>query len=247
MAMPETVIIAALKQEMMPLLRDPTFSWKENPRLHALNGAWETDHAAVVCGGIGARAAARATEDAVREYHPAQLISAGLAGALVSRLHVADIVRPAAVVNSGTGERYDIAGGEGVLVTASEVAGEHGKRLLAHHFHADSADMEAASVAAVAQRHGVPFKVVKSISDEYDFDMPDLNAFITADGRFQTARFSLFLVAHPRLWPLVRQLARNSKAASVQLCRELRNLILQDTTTRDCEPAARPRESQPAR
>jgi adenosylhomocysteine nucleosidase len=245
--MPETVIIAALKQEMMPLLCDPIFSWKENPRLHALNGAWETDRAAVVCGGIGANAAARATEDAIREYHPARVISAGLAGALVPGLHVGDILRPSTVVNSSTGERYQIPGGEGVLVTASEVAGEHGKRLLARHFHADSADMEAASVAAVALKHGVPFAIVKSISDEYDFDMPDLNAFITSDGRFQTARFSAYLIAHPRLWPLVRQLARNSKAASVQLCRELRNLILQDTTTNDCETAGRPRESQPAR
>lgn len=231
----------------MPLLCDPTFSWKENPRLKALNGAWENDRAAVVCGGIGASAAARATEDAILEYHPARIISAGLAGALVSRLHVAQVVHPATVVNSSTGERYQIEGGEGVLVTTSEVAGEHGKRLLAGHFHADAADMEAASVAAVAQIHGIPFAVVKSISDEHDFNMPDLNAFITSDGRFQTARFSVYLIAHPRLWPLVRHLARNSKAASVQLCRELRNLILQDTTANDCEPAGRPRESQPAR
>jgi adenosylhomocysteine nucleosidase len=176
--------------------------------------------------------------------HPEAIVSAGLAGALVPGFHVANVVRPSSVVNSSTGQSFDAHGNNGVLVTASEVAGEEGKRLLARHFSADCADMEAAAVADVAQTHGIPFTAVKSISDEYDFEMPDLNGFIASDGRFQTRRFALFILTRPRLWPAVRQLARNSRLASLELCRELRNLILKDTAKTDSE-AGRPRESQP--
>ena len=107
--------------------------------------------------------------------------------------------------------------------------------------------MEAAAVAAVAEQHQIEFAAVKSISDEYDFDMPDINDFISADGRFETRRFGMHVVTHPRLWPVVRQLARSSRQASVELCRELRNIILQDTITSPTEQAGAPRESQPAR
>jgi adenosylhomocysteine nucleosidase len=247
MGMPRVVIIAAMKQEVTPLLHDATFSWKPYPRLTIGLGTWRSDRAALVCGGIGLKAAGEATEQAIREFSPSLVISAGLAGALVPELHVATIVRPECVVNSSTGARHSVLGGHGTLVTATGVAGEHGKRLLARHFEAQSADMEAAAVAAVAQSHGKLFAVIKSISDEYDFDMPDLNAFITAEGRFETRRFGLFVATRPRLWPVVRQLAHNSKLASVELCRELRNVILEDQTTNSTAPARRSRESQATR
>jgi adenosylhomocysteine nucleosidase len=241
------VIIAALKQEMMPLLHDPTFSWRATSLIDVPYGAWESTNAVLICGGIGAKAATFATEQAVRHFHPANFISAGLAGALVPGLHVAQVIYPACVVNPSTGQRFAVPGGHGTLVTASEVAGAEGKRLLARHFDAECADMEAAAVAAIAEQNGIGFSALKSISDEYDFEMPDLNAFITSEGRFQTRRFATSMIARPRMWAVVRQLARNSRVASVELCRELRNLILQDTATNGPEPAGRPRESQPAR
>jgi adenosylhomocysteine nucleosidase len=245
--MPNIVIIAAMKQEVAPLLRDPALAWKPYSKLHIGPGTWHNDRAALICGGIGLKAAAAATEAALSEFSPALVISAGLAGALVPGLHVGAVLRPECIVNSSTGERYQVLGGQGTLVTASGVAGEHGKRLLARHFSSESADMEAAAVAALAQRHGRMFVALKSISDEYDFDMPDLNPFITTDGRFETRRFLIWLATRPRQWPAIRQLARNSKVASVELCRELRNLILDDQSTSQADQTGRPRESQPAR
>jgi adenosylhomocysteine nucleosidase len=244
--MPSIVIIAAMKQEVAPLLHDSAFSWKPSTRITTGFGAWTSDRVALVCGGIGAKAATLATSRAIEEFSPALVISAGLAGALVPELHVAHVVRAACIVSSSTGARYAVLGGEGTLVTASGVAGVEGKRLLARHFNAESADMEAAHVAEVAQGHGISFAAVKSISDEYDFNMPDLNGFITAEGRFETRRFGLFIATRPRLWPVVRQLARNSRLASVELCRELRNLILQDPVKNHIEQG-HPRESQPAK
>src|SRR5690242_15138222 len=162
-AMPSIVIIAAMKQEVAPLLHDATFSWKPNARITTGFGAWTSDRVALVCGGIGAKAATTATERAIEQFSPTLVISAGLAGALVPGLHVAQVVHPALVVSSSTGTRYTVLGGEGTLVTASGVAGAEGKRLLARHFNAEAADMEAAFVAQVAQRRGKLFAAVKSV------------------------------------------------------------------------------------
>ncbi len=40
--------------------------------------------------------------------------------------------------------------------------------------------MEAAAVAAAARAHGIAFRAVKAISDELDFEMPEMARFIDA-------------------------------------------------------------------
>jgi adenosylhomocysteine nucleosidase len=245
--MSKTVIIAAMKQEIAPLLQDRTFVWRANSRVHAVNGAWDSATVALVCGGVGHKPAFTATLSAIQEFQPTLVVSAGLAGALVPGLHVAQVLRPATVVSSTSGDIFQIANGRGKLVTASGVAGEEGKRLLARHFSADAADMEAAAVAAAARQHGIEFAAVKAISDDHQFEMPPLDDFISADGRFLQRRFAIYLLVRPRLWPAVRQLAANSKIASLELCRELRNLIQQHSSSTQELHAGRPRESQPTR
>ena len=73
-------IIAAMEREVGPLIR----SWKvrmmeQGGRRYRL---FENGEAALVCGGIGAEAARRATEAVIREVNPARVISVGFAGAL---------------------------------------------------------------------------------------------------------------------------------------------------------------------
>ena len=78
--MSRIAIIAAMEREVRPLIR----SWKvrmieHSGRRHRL---FEKGDAALICGGIGAEAARRATEAVIREVNPARVISVGFAGAL---------------------------------------------------------------------------------------------------------------------------------------------------------------------
>jgi adenosylhomocysteine nucleosidase len=172
----------------------------------------------VVCGGIGTDAARRAAEAVIALYHPERVRSVGFAGALDAGLHVGDVIEPGVVIDARDGSRVFVAGADNQksVVTYMSVAGIQQKTTLAHAFGASAVDMEAAAVAAAAAAHGIGFSATKVISDELNFEIPDMDRFIDSRGRFKTASFALFITPRPWLWNRIAHLARNSgKAARV--------------------------------
>src|SRR5258708_15398035 len=84
--------------------------------------------------------------------------------------------------------------------------------------------MEAAGVAAAARAHNVKFGAIKVISDESNFEMPQMARFIDPQGGFRTASFALFVTLRPRLWARVVTLASNSRKAARALGKHLERL-----------------------
>jgi adenosylhomocysteine nucleosidase len=216
MDMPKVAIVAALEREVLPLVRN----WRNTEREHSGRSFrfFENGEIVVVCGGIGAEAARRATEAAIALYAPALIYSVGFAGALGPGLKIGEIVVPRRVVNAGDGSSVDIETGEGVLVSFGSVASPEQKAKLGASFGAQAVDMEAAAVAQAAQARGVRFAAVKAISDQSHFALPAMDNFIAPGGRFRTWKFTLFVLVRPWLYKSVVKLARNSNQASHALC-----------------------------
>ena len=233
--MPNIVIIAALEREIKPLVRRWRSAQSSDSASHLI---FESDYAVVVCGGIGPEAARHAAEAAVARYSPKVLISAGIAGAVTSELRVGDTIFPATVIDASDSSRHTsaiqhapIAGNplaKTTLVSYPEIAGAEQKQKLGNAYAAHAIDMEAASVARVADTHGIRFVAVKTISDEMNFEMPDFARFIRG-GEFRTAAFAVHVAVRPRLWLKVARLARNTKLASENLCAWLRESALTNT------------------
>ncbi len=221
-------LVSAIKEEIAPLVR----GWKAREIQHDGRSYpfFETEDSGTgrvvaVCSGIGAEQGRRATEAVIQEVWPAMLISVGIAGALDSSLKVADLVEPRVVVNSADGSRTDTGRGNGVVVSATAVAGPEQKRRLASAYGAMAVDMEGASVAMGAQAHGIEFAALKSISDELDFAMPPINEFVSVEGKFRHARFAVHVAVRPWLWRRTIALARNSSRASRALCGALADYL----------------------
>jgi len=212
-------IIAALEREVRPLIKD----WRIVKREYEGRrfNFFERDGTVVACGGIGAEAARRAAEATFNFYHPALILSVGFAGALDPTLKVGNIFQPRFVINANDGSRVEASSGAGTLLTISGVAGTEQKAKYLKDYGAAAIDMEAAAVARAGQSHSIPFMAVKAISDEYNFDLPPMDGFVTPDGRFRTASFTAFIVIRPWLWVGTMRLARNSEKASRALCRLL--------------------------
>jgi adenosylhomocysteine nucleosidase len=214
--MPRLAIVAALEREVRPLVK----SWRVSDRKH--DGRrfrfFENGNVVLVCGGIGAAAARRASEAVIAIFDPKIVCSAGFAGALDPKLRVGDLVRPTSVINAGDSSRTLVEGGKGVLVSFGSVASPAQKSKLRESFAADAVDMEAAAVARSAEARGKEFTVVKAVSDEIDFDFPAMERFVDAGGQFSQSRFAWYAVIRPWLWPRVLRLARNSNRASRALC-----------------------------
>lgn len=237
--MTRIVIIAALEREVKPLVKH----WRSDRPLDDGRTLtfYESDYAAVVCGGIGPDAAGRAAEVAITKYSPQVLISAGIAGALTPELHVGETIFPVMVIDASDSSRVETAIkntpiattplARTVLVSTAEIASAEQKQKFGKAYAAHAVDMEAASVARVAEAHGIRFLAIKAISDEMDFELPDISRFIQ-NGNLRTPAFVIYMAIRPWLWLKVARLARNTKLASENLCAWLRESALTNTIVR---------------
>lgn len=226
MSKAKIAIIAAMEREVKPLIR----SWQVRTVEHdgRRYRVFENGEAALVCGGIGAEAARRATEAVIQEVSPERVLSVGFAGALDGSLHVGQVLEPRLVINAADGARTEVASGTGTLVSARVVADKDEKGRLAKAYGASAVDMEAAAVAQGAQARGVRFGALKAISDAANFRLPAMDRFVAADGSFQSVRFAFHAALRPWLWGSTMALSRNTAKASHALCNALMQYLGRD-------------------
>jgi adenosylhomocysteine nucleosidase len=139
----------------------------------------------IVESGVGQKAAARATAEAIRFYQPRWVISAGFAGGLTDELRRGHIVMADEIANlSGQKitvelqvDRQSIAASKGLhvgrLLTVDSILREPAeRRQVAQDHQAIACDMESFAVADVCRQHGVPLMAVRVISDAVDDELP---------------------------------------------------------------------------
>jgi adenosylhomocysteine nucleosidase len=153
------------------------------------------------------------------------VISAGFAGALTVDLKVGDVVVPSRVIDAGDGSRVETGSGSGGLVSVAEMAAVARKGILGAKYDALAVDMEAAAVAKAAGLRSVRFGAVKAISDELDFEIPQVEGSVDSEGGFHAGRFLAGVAVRPWVWGRVVRMARNSSLASRNLSEALRAKI----------------------
>jgi adenosylhomocysteine nucleosidase len=209
-------IVAAMEREVWQLVKHWTVTEREFDGIEFR--FFENNRAVLVCGGIGAEAARRASEALIQLYHPIAVESVGFAGALDPALEVGTVLGVRHVIDGKDGSRKDAAIGYWTLLTVSQISDVAEKAKLAAAYGAHAVDMEAAAVGHAAEAHGLPFRALKVISDGYDFAMPCLPQFVDGKGNFRSTEFLVFAAVRPWLWARVFRLAKNSAKARTALC-----------------------------
>lgn len=213
-------IIAALPREVKPLVR----GWRQ----HQLPGkvhAYTNDFAVVVCAGMGAARVTLAAQTAMSLKPVTALLSVGLAGACDPSLAVGEVVKAGIVVDTQSGERFTDSQFRQVLVSTPAIASVREKERLNASYGAAAVDMEAATVARIAQAHGLAFHAIKAISDDATFELHEVARFATPDGQFREMAFAAHAALRPQLWRRLIQLARNSNRAINALTTELESQL----------------------
>ncbi len=211
-------IIAAMPGELKPLVRNV-------PKLPVVRKSgismwqWERGDLEVVavCAGMGAAAARRAFTAAEHTGSLDEVLSIGWAGALTDAAKVGECYIPSEVIDAQTGERFELGSAGERCVTTVRVADAAEKRRLAATYGAKLVDMEAATVARLAQMRGIPMRCFKAVSDGVDAELPDLNQYIDAHGKLRMAGFLAAVATRPRSWGALLQLGRNSAKAATSL------------------------------
>lgn len=226
MTSPRLAIIAALPREIRGLVGRSKPDEELRVRGITLHRVQE---AVVVVAGMGTDRATLAFEAALREGSIAEVISVGLAGACTPRLRAGDVGEAGTVVDVMTGERFVTAAADDdlLLATTQGIAGVREKARLAASYGAAMVDMEAATLARLAQAHGMRFRAIKGISDEHDFELASLGRFTGPRGEFRTAAFALHTALRPNEWRMAARLGRDSHRALAALTARLLETMAQ--------------------
>jgi len=214
-------ILAALPEEAFPLGFPPHTPQGEIVEL--ANGV-------LLCvSGMGA-GQARTAGQRLLERGANALLSWGTAAALDNRLRPGHVLLPATVLDA-----------DRLVVTVSHQWHEQLREQFSHYFSvctrplveadqiltlpaqkrelfersgAACADMESAALGKVAGQAGVPFVVIRTISDTANMTLPVwISRNVDTSGRLQTSALVLSLLIHPLDWPRVIRLAHGFNVA----------------------------------
>jgi adenosylhomocysteine nucleosidase len=154
------------------------------------------------------------------------LVSTGLAGGCDPALPVGSLVHAATVVDAQSGARFSGLGGAATVVTTHSIASVQEKQRLFASYGAAAVDMEAATVARLAQMHGLNFRAIKAVSDAHDFELSALSRFASPHGHFRTGAFALHTALRPRSWRHAMKLGAGSQRALRSLTETLKEIAL---------------------
>jgi hypothetical protein len=85
--------------------------------------------------------------------------------------------------------------------------------------------MESYTVARVASAHGLPFAVLRAVSDDARHALPPAAAFaLNKEGRVDYSAVLLSLLDEPSQWRALIRTARDTNRAMKALCRRVENL-----------------------
>ena len=181
--------------------------------------------------GVAGAGAARLFEERLgTSEQPEMVVSAGLAGALVSELSVGDIV-----VGEDSDEAFlrKLPKGAGKARTMGKIhtvdaiaATAKEKTDLGKQTGAIMCDMESARIAGICHREGIPFAAVRAVSDTMAFDMPVPPAYLAdpKTGKPDVLRLLGALITRPTRIPAFVQMIRDASRARRMLHHFLSNL-----------------------
>jgi adenosylhomocysteine nucleosidase len=169
--------------------------------------------------GVGTRAAVEATERLLRSVSVPLVVVVGIAGASAPHLRVGDVVVPETVIHGpsdapytstalgGTDRMGTILTSDDLLVDAEAVAALHRRGITAM-------DMETGAIAAVCDRHGVPWTAFRAISDTIDRPVDkDVMTMLSRDGTPNVGAALRFIARRPHRIPHLVSMARDSTRA----------------------------------
>ncbi len=156
----------------------------------------------VCISGVGRKAASQAADRLVASGAK-ELVSMGFCGALVSELHVGDLIT------------------DRIMTVDHPARTPEERRALTQRANALAVDMETQAVIESGTRRGVPIRVLRVVSDEFE---DDLTPLFGSDGKFSAWQMALRLL-NPKVWPLAWKLKQQSQLARARLADRLESFL----------------------
>jgi len=194
---------------------------------------WLREAGFMVQAGGGTPHGAQRAAEALVKAGAQGLISFGLAGGLKPGLMPGSILVPPAVIEGTSTYICDfklmefLGGSTGAPVLAGQkiAATAHEKALLYRRSHPDAIDLESGAVARVAAEKGLPFAVLRAVTDPAELDLPPAAMVaLKDDGSVDLGKVLLAVLKQPRQIPGLIALGKDAKAARAALIARVKTL-----------------------
>lgn len=189
--------------------------------LRAFTRRWRGDGVATGLLGIGTAAARRSTDRLLAEHRPASVLVIGVAGGIGPTTAIGDLVVPATVLDAATGSTFEPAPvpgrpASGTLHTSDELVVDPAAVAALVARGVVALDMETAAVAAVCEAAGVPWSVLRGISDHADAELidPAVLRLMDPTGAPRPAAVARYVLANPGRIPHLVRLGKGLGAAA---------------------------------
>lgn len=227
-------IIAAMEEELTPLTRRVADAQRTRQgSLSVVSGRLAEREVVLAATGEGRAAAHQGLKQLLEGHEVTALLAVGIAGALSPDLSAGQLVAVGSISNHDReepkpdtfwlGRALSIAGTvAGSALCQNEIAIDpQGKKELwqsAGRQEHQVVDLESASWAQVAAEHGIPYLVVRAVSDTAEEKLPlDFNAFRGRDGRLDRGKIARHILLHPGLLSDLKQLWERVKRCADDL------------------------------
>jgi adenosylhomocysteine nucleosidase len=176
--------------------------------------------AVAIVTGMGTRLATEGSERLLDAITPCHVLVVGITGAVDEDTPIGTVIRPARVIDHATGREHHhqpLGPGEAhgalwttdVITPASELPALRARGVVA-------LDMETAAIAQACEARGVPWTVVRAISDRATDGTVDDDVFhlARADGRPDPAAVARYFARHPGRIPGLLRMGRDASLAA---------------------------------
>jgi adenosylhomocysteine nucleosidase len=204
------LVVAAMRSEMKAFLQRHRSGDRES-------GA---DVATGVLG-IGTTLARAATERLIDESAPDHVLVVGVAGGIGPTTAIGDLVVPEVVLDGATGAEHRPASidgftNRGTLHTADELIVEPPRIAALVDRGVVALDMETAAVASVCERRGIPWSVLRGISDHADAELidPAILGLMGPEGEARPGAVARYVATHPHRLAHLARLSKGLHAAT---------------------------------
>lgn len=209
-------ILTAMPIELRPVVRGLKLERSGDDYTGKLGG---TDIVATTMG-MGMTGATRTTERLLADGGVDRVLVVGICGGLDEKVPIGTVLHPEVLIDGVAGTEYKSPAWapltlSGRLATFDDIDVE--LQMLPQLIQAgvNAVDMETAAVAAVCERHDVPYAVFRAISDYATDGSVDsaIATMIRPDGSTDVVATIRYIATHPWRIPVLMRLARGAQTA----------------------------------
>ena len=215
-----TAFVFAMPMELQPLSRKLRLQKETIGGLQVRTGTLAGHDVVAVATGMGTKLAAEGTERLLDAVDVGRVVVVGITGAISDDTPIGTLILPEVVVNSATGAAFRPAPlvdrpASGTMWTTDELLTDPAVLRGLRDDGVVSLDMETAAIAEVCERRGVPWSVVRVISDRAHDGSVDAEVFglSNQDGTPNGKAVARYLLRHPNRVPGLVKLGRGANRA----------------------------------